>query len=275
MIELKDLTIEKIHNSLISKEYSCLDLVSSYLENIEKENNTYNVFSSVCKESAIKKAIEIDKKIKNGEEIKVLEGIPFSVKDAICTVEGKTQAGSNIIKNFESSFNATVIEKLLSSGAILIGKTNCDSFGHGSSTKNCDYGVVKNPFSLDHVAGGSSGGAAASVALNMCLFAIGEDTGGSIREPASFCNVFGLKPSYGRNSRYGAISYGSSLDTIGPIANNVNDIEIVENVIKGLDEKDVSTLDDSKKEKRKSKKIIGIIKEFMSDGLDIEIKKTI
>ena len=273
MIELKDLTIEKIHNSLTKKEYSCLDLINEYFNNIEKLNSTYNAFSSLCKESALEKANIVDKKIKSGEKINSLEGIPFSVKDAICTIEGKTQAGSNIIKNFESSFNATVVQKLLDDGAILIGKTNCDSFGHGSSTKNCAYGIVKNPFSLDHVAGGSSGGAAASVALNMCLFAIGEDTGGSIREPASFCNVFGLKPSYGRNSRYGAISYGSSLDTIGPIANNVDDIEVLENTIKGTDIKDASTLDDSKKEKNKLKKTIGIIKEFMGDGLDPEIKK--
>ena len=280
MVEIKNLTIKNIHDSLIKKEYTCLELVNSYFENIEKLNSTYNVFSSLCKEEALEKAKIVDKKINGGEEIKLLEGIPFSVKDAICTIDGNTQAGSNIIKGFKSSFNATVVEKLLNEGAILIGKTNCDSFGHGSSTKNCAYGVVKNPFSLDHVAGGSSGGAAASVTLNMCTFAIGEDTGGSIREPASFCNVYGLKPSYGRNSRYGAISYGSSLDTIGPIANNINDIEIIENIIKGIDEKDVTTLKSEQVRARliwhvqeANEQVIGVVKEFMGEGLDPEIKK--
>ena len=272
-MNIDKLTIEKIHSSLIKKEYTCLELIETYLNKIDELNSKYNVFNSICREEAIEKAKAVDKRIANGEEVDLLCGIPFSVKDAICTTDGNTQAGSNIIKGFKSSFNATVVEKLLNAGAILIGKTNCDSFGHGSSTKNCDYGVVKNPYSLDHVAGGSSGGAAASVALDMCVFAIGEDTGGSIREPASFCNVYGLKPSYGRNSRYGAISYGSSLDTIGPITNNIEDIEIVENYIKGIDEKDVTTLNDKNTKIDKKVKTIGVIKEFMGDGLDNNIKE--
>ena len=154
----------------------------------------------------------------------------------------------------------------------MIGKTNCDSFGHGSSTKNSDYGITKNPYSLDHVAGGSSGGAAASVALNTCTFAIGEDTGGSIREPASFCGVYGLKPSYGRVSRYGAMAYGSSLDTIGELANNINDIEIIQDIIEGLDDKDTTTIDGKTKNQKLKTKTIGIIKEFDGEGLDSRIK---
>lgn len=272
MIDLKDLTIEKIHKAFINKEFSCTDLVNAYFDRIEEVNNNYNIYTSLCKQEALEKAKLVDDKVLKNKLLRKLEGIPFSVKDSICTKEGKSQAGSNILKDFESTFDATVVEKLLNEGAILIGKTNCDSFGHGSSTKNSDYGVTKNPFSLNHVAGGSSGGAGASVSLNTCTFAIGEDTGGSIRCPASFCNVYGLKPSYGRVSRYGAMAYGSSLDTIGPIANNINDIEIVQNIIEGVDKKDVTTIEDKIKNQKSKIKTIGVIKEFDGEGLDSRIK---
>jgi len=276
-MNLKDLNIEKIHKAFIDKEFSCVDLINAYFNRIEEVNKDYNVYTSTTKELALEKAKIVDEKIKNNETLRKLEGIPFSVKDSISTLEGKSQAGSNILKDFEATYNATVVDKLINEGAILIGKTNCDSFGHGSSTKNSDYGITKNPFSLDHVAGGSSGGAGAAVALNTCAFAIGEDTGGSIRCPASFCGVYGLKPSYGRVSRYGAMAYGSSLDTIGPLANNINDIEIVQNIIEGLDDKDTTTLDNKntlnsiKEQKLKTKKI-GVIKEFDGEGLDTRIK---
>ncbi len=271
-MDFKNLTIKSIQNSLKNKEFSCEDLIKSCFEEIKKVNSDYNIYTSLNEEEAINQAKIVDEKISRGEELKSLEGIPFSVKDSICTISCKSQAGSNILKNFESSFNATVVERILNEGGILIGKTNCDSFGHGSSTKNSDYGITKNPYSLDHVAGGSSGGAGASVALNTCVFAIGEDTGGSIRCPASFCGIYGLKPSYGRVSRFGAIAYGSSLDTIGPLANNIEDIELVQNIIQGRDEKDVTTFDNIKNQKQVSKKI-GIIKEFDAEGLDPEIKK--
>jgi len=272
MIDLKNLTIESIHQDFINKEYTCTDLVNAYFVKIEEVNKDYNIYTSLVKESALNQAKLVDEKILKNEPLRKLEGIPFSVKDSICTLEGKSQAGSNILKDFESTYNATVIGKILNEGAILIGKTNCDSFGHGSSTKNSDYGITKNPYSLDHVAGGSSGGAAASVALNTCTFAIGEDTGGSIREPASFCGVYGLKPSYGRVSRYGAMAYGSSLDTIGELANNINDIEIIQDIIEGLDDKDTTTIDGKTKNQKLKTKTIGIIKEFDGEGLDSRIK---
>lgn len=273
MINLKDLTIESIHKAFVNKEYTCIDLINAYFSKIEEVNKDYNIYTSLTKESALNQAKLVYEKVSNNEPLRRLEGIPFSVKDSICTLEGKSQAGSNILKDFESTYNATVIEKLLNKGAILIGKTNCDSFGHGSSTKNSDYGITKNPFSLDHVAGGSSGGAAASVAMHTCTFAIGEDTGGSIREPASFCGTYGLKPSYGRVSRYGAMAYGSSLDTIGALTNSINDLEIVQNIIEGLDEKDATTIEEKiqKREKTQNKKI-GVIKEFDGEGLDSRIK---
>lgn len=271
-MNFKDLTIEKIHKSFINKEFSCTDLINACFDRIDEINSTYNVYTSLCKQEALEKAKLIDDKILKNKQLKKLDGIPFSVKDSICTKECKSQAGSNILKNFESSYNATVVEKLLNEGAILIGKTNCDSFGHGSSTKNSDYGITKNPFSLDHVAGGSSGGAGASIALNTCVFAIGEDTGGSIRCPASFCGVYGLKPSYGRVSRYGAIAYGSSLDTVGPLADNIDNIEMVQNIIEGIDEKDVTTIKNKIENQKQKTKIIGVIKEFDGEGLDSRIK---
>ncbi|MEZ7820829.1 MAG: amidase family protein [Patescibacteria group bacterium] len=272
MIDLRGLTIEKIHQDFTNKKYSCTDLVNAYFDRINEINKDYNVYTSLTKENALEQAKIVDEKIKNNEILRKLEGIPFSVKDSISTLEGKSQAGSNILKDFEATYNATVVDRLIDEGAILIGKTNCDSFGHGSSTKNSDYGITKNPFSLNHVAGGSSGGAGASIALDTCTFAIGEDTGGSIRCPASFCGVYGLKPTYGRVSRYGAMAYGSSLDTIGPLASNIQDIELVQNIIQGLDEKDATTLKESQNKKAKNK-TIGIIKEFDGQGLDSEIKK--
>lgn len=271
-MDFKNLTIKSIQKSLISKEYSCEELITFCFNEIEKINKDYNVYTSLNKEIALSEAKIIDEKISKGETLKSLDGIPFSVKDSICTIDCKSQAGSNILKGFESTFNSTVVQRILDNGGILIGKTNCDSFGHGSSTKNSDYGVTKNPFSLDCVAGGSSGGAGASVALNTCVFAIGEDTGGSIRCPASFCGIYGLKPSYGRVSRFGAIAYGSSLDTIGPLTNNLDDLKLIQNIIEGYDEKDVTTFKNKECSKKENKKI-GIIKEFNVEGLDPEIKK--
>lgn len=277
-MNIDKLSIEKIHAGLMGREFSCQDLVDAYLQKINELNDEFNVFTYVCSECALNKAKKVDERILNGEEIGLLEGIPYSVKDAIVTKVGTSQAGSNILKNFSSVYDATVVERLDVAGAILLGKTNCDSFGHGSSTRNSDYGVTRNPFNKDYIAGGSSGGAAASVALNMCCFAIGEDTGGSIRQPASFCGVFGLKPSYGCVSRYGAIAYGSSLDTIGPITNNIDDIKVTIDVISGKDEKDVTTYAKNDELRiasyeRGNKNKIGVVKEFMGEGLDERVKK--
>lgn len=309
-MKIEKLSIKQIQEGLKSKGFSCVELVQGYLDKIEELNAEYNVFTDVCGEYALEKAKKVDEKIAVGEELGILEGVPYSVKNAIATRVGKSQAGSNILKDYNSVFDATVVERLDQAGAIMLGKTNCDSFGHGSSTRNSDYGVTKNPFNKDYVAGGSSGGAAASVALGMCCFAIGEDTGGSIRQPASFCGVYGLKPSYGRVSRYGAIAYGSSLDTIGPMGNNVEDIGVVLGVIAGRDEKDATTYegkvastkyqvasgkgendkfqmtnDERGEEKvssikyqvpsgeREMKKKIAVIKEFMGEGLDGRVRK--
>ncbi len=273
-MEILGLSILDLHNHIKYQKRTSENLVLFYLNNIKKYNKQFNVFLDITSEYALKRAKEVDEKVARGEEIGMLEGIPFSMKASIATNVGKTQAGSNILKNFESPYSSTVFDKLEKAGAILIGKTNCDSFGHGSATLNSDFKPTKNPFNPEYTAGGSSGGAAASVALNMCSFAIGEDTGGSIRQPASFCALYGLKPTYGRVSRYGSIAYGSSLDCIGPIAKSRDDIERVFNVIKGKDEKDMTTYNiDQKKKGLNVIFKIAIIKEFLQEGLSPEVKK--
>ncbi|MEA3293167.1 MAG: Asp-tRNA(Asn)/Glu-tRNA(Gln) amidotransferase subunit GatA [Patescibacteria group bacterium] len=274
-----NLTIKDIHNKLVQKEISCVDLVKYYLKRIKDYNKKLNVFLAVCEEDALRQAKEIDEKISKGKNIGILEGIVFSVKDTIMTKGLKTTAGSEMLFNFIPCFDATSVKKLRNAGAILIGKTNCDSFGHGSSGENSDYGSTKNPWNTSCVPGGSSSGAAVSVAMDMASFALGEDTGGSIRCPASFCGVNGLKVSYGRVSRYGVIAYASSFDTVGPMAKHIDDLAIILSIISGKDEKDATTVfekvPDYEKEilgSIKSKKI-GIPKEYFSSALDSKVKE--
>lgn len=274
-MNLAQLTIEQAHQGLIEKKFSCRSLLEYCLERIEKYDSEINAFVSVNKEAALKKADQIDKKISQGELIGLLEGIPYSVKEAILTQDIKTTSSSNMLKNFTAPYSATVISKLEKSGAIMIGKTNCDAYGHGSSTENSDFFTTRNPWDKQRVAGGSSGGSAASVAAGMCLFSIGEDTGGSIRQPASFCGVTGLKVSYGRVSRYGCIAYASSLDTIGPFAKTAEDCATVLQVIAGIDEKDHTTVDQPVSDYGSNlndfslaNKVIGLPKEFFTEALD-------
>jgi aspartyl-tRNA(Asn)/glutamyl-tRNA(Gln) amidotransferase subunit A len=202
----------------------------------------YNVLISETREVALKRADEIDAKLKKGEDIGVLGGVPYVAKDIFLAHGTVTTAGSNILKNFNSPYQATCVNRLEAAGAILIGKANNDAFGNGSSTENSDYGVTKNPYDKTRVAGGSSGGSTAAVALDIVPFSIGGDTGGSCRQPASYCGVLGLKPTYGRVSRFGVVPYASSLDTIGTIANSADDVSLVFGVMAGKDERDSTTL---------------------------------
>ena len=210
-----------------------------------------------------------------------LAGIPFSMKDTYCTKGVRTTASSKILENFIPPYNATVYQRLLDAGAILVGKTNCDAWGHGSSTENSDYKITKNPWNTDYIAGGSSGGSAAAVSTYSTLFDIGEDTGGSIRLPASFCGIIGLKVTYGLVSRYGCIAYGSSLDTVGPMGTSIKDIATVLEVIAGKDPYDatstkkqsysyIKSLNDSIEGLK-----IGIPKEYMGEGIDSEVKQKV
>jgi len=280
-MNIKNLTISQIRKDLDSKKYSAVELIKEYLKNIKIKNPDINAFITITEKLALEEATKADKIIKAGEQ-KILTGIPFSVKDAIQVRGIRATAGAKILDNYESPYEATVISKIRKQGAILLGKTNCDAFGHGASNEGSMYGAVKNPHNLSKVAGGSSGGSAASVAGDMCCFSIAEDTGGSIRQPASFCGVVGLRPSYGRNSRYGIMPMASSYDTVGPITNSVEDIAILTEIMAGIDKNDATTVpnkvpDYSKDLKKDIKGMkIGIPKEYFEiEGLEEETKKIV
>jgi aspartyl-tRNA(Asn)/glutamyl-tRNA(Gln) amidotransferase subunit A len=242
--DILKLTGRGLRDSIAKGETKSSDAVSAVFAQIEEHDAKIGAFISTFKEDALKKAKEIDKKISKGKPVGTLAGVPIAVKDNMCTTFGTTTCASKILENFRSPYNATVIEKLLAADAVIIGKTNLDEFAMGSSTENSGLKKTVNPRDYSRVPGGSSGGSAAAVAAKMCFAALGSDTGGSIRQPASFCGVAGLKPTYGRVSRYGLVAYGSSLDQIGPLAQNAADCALLLNVIAGHDEKDSTSIDE-------------------------------
>ena len=270
--------IQELHNKLINHEITATQLVEDYFTVIEEKDSQIQAFLTLTKKQALEEAKKVDEKISRGEKIGILEGIPYAVKDNILVKGVKTTAGSKILENYVASYDATVIKKLKNEGAILLGKTNPDEFAMGSSTENSAFFTTKNPWDLTRVPGGSSGGSAAAVSAQMCAFSLGSDTGGSIRQPAAFCGIIGLKPSYGAVSRYGLISMASSLDIIGPLATSVEDAEIVFQVISGKDEMD-STSCDLKQIQDTRYKIqntrFGLPQEYFVKGLDEEIKDKI
>ena len=233
--------IKKIHEDLLKKEYSVSELVASYLKRIRK--NDLGTYITVTEEEALKKAAAVDEKIGRGEEIGILEGIPMGLKDNLSTKGVRTTCGSRMLENYVPVYNGTVVEKLETAGAISLGKCNMDEFAMGSSNETSYYGPVKNPVDLSRVPGGSSGGSAATVAGEEVVFSLGSDTGGSVRQPAGFCGVVGMKPTYGQVSRYGLISYASSLDQIGPLTQNVEDCALVMEHIAGHDPMDSTSFD--------------------------------
>src|SRR3989339_864531 len=242
-MELNRLTIKQARAGLDSGKFTSVDLTQACLKRIKERNTEINAFITVCEKSALAEAKVADEMIEN-KKIKPLTGIPFCVKDAICTGGVRSTAAAKILDNYIPPFDATVIKKIREQGGVLLGKNNCDTFGHGASNENSMYGPVPNPHDLTKVSGGSSGGSAAAVADNMCIFSIGEDTGGSIRQPASFCGVVGLRPSYGRNSRYGIMPMASSYDTVGPMTKTVEDLAMVMTEIAGQDDRDATTVPD-------------------------------
>jgi len=239
-MNLNELTIKEARQKLISGEISSRALTESCLAQIKKEDKNIQACLLLCEEEALAAADKADVRIKMGETGDLL-GIPYLCKDNMMTKGLKTTAGSKILENYVAPYDATVIKKLKAAGAVLLGKTNLDEFAHGASTENSAYGPTHNPLDLERVPGGSSGGSAAAVAANMCLFALGSDTGGSIRQPASFCGVIGLKPSYGRVSRSGLLSMTSSTDVIGPLAKSAYDAAVVLKAIAGVDSLDATT----------------------------------
>jgi len=278
-MELTNLTIKPAHEGLKNKEFTSVDLTKAYLEKIRKSD--LNSFISVTENLALAQAIRADARIAlsevEGHDFPELCGIPCSIKDAILVEGEKCTAGSKILENYIAPYDATVIKKLKEQGAVILGKTNTDEFTMGSSTENSAFGVTKNPHDKTRVAGGSSGGSAACVAANEACFSLGSDTGGSIRQPASFCGVVGLCPTYGAVSRYGLIAHASSLDQIGPFTKNVEDARIVFDAISGRDSLDATSVEpeirNSKFEIRNLR--IGVPKEYFSKGVDPEVEKII
>jgi len=270
--------IKELHQKLINKEITATKLVEDYFKIIKEKDSQIQAFLTLTKTQALEEAKKVDEKISRGEKIGILEGIPYAVKDNILVKGVKTTAGSKILENYVASYDATVIKKLKNEGAILFGKTNQDEFAMGSSTENSGFFVTKNPWDLTRVPGGSSGGSAAAVAAKMISFALGSDTGGSIRQPAAFCGIVGFKPSYGAVSRYGLISMASSLDIIGPLTQTVEDAEIVFQAITGQDKMD-STSCDLKQIQDTKYKIqdtrFGLPQEYFVKGLDEEIRDKI
>ncbi len=282
-MNLNELNITEAGEGLRKKEFSSLELTGACLERIEKTDDKIKSFITVTKDMAIEQAKEADKKIKSGEmSDNLLLGIPCSIKDIILTKGVLTTAASNILKNYIPPYDATLISKLKKRGMVMLGKVNCDAFAHGASTENSDFFTTHNPWDLERVPGGSSGGSASSVSSNQCLYSIGTDTGGSIRQPASFCNLVGLKPTYGRVSRYGLISMTSSTDCPSIMAKNVFDAAIILENIAGKDKKDATSSDekvDDYKEFLGNENIrnlkIGVPKEYFIDELNSEIKSAV
>lgn len=271
-------SIKETQEGLLSKEFSCVDLVDSYLENINKRNKELNAVLTVSEDIAYYQAKKGDKLVADlGEKAFKdfpLLGVTVIHKDMFLTKGVRTTASSKVLQDYVPSYSATAVTKLEEAGAIMLGKANCDAWAHGSSGENSDFGPTRNPYNKEFVPGGSSSGSAASVAADFSLIATGTDTGGSVRCPASFCGVVGLKPTYGAVSRYGVIAMASSLDTVGHITKNVFDSKKVFEVIKGEDGYD-STVVNSKFENPKSKLRIGIPKEYFIEGLDSEVEKSI
>lgn len=268
-------SFKSLSNALKKSEVSCVDVTSSYLQRI-KSSTDLNIFIETFDEEALIRAAQIDKKISKGSQGK-LAGMVIALKDNICFKDHRVTASSNILEGYISVYNATVVDKLLKQDAIIIGRVNCDEFAMGSGNENTRYGPVKNPQNNKKVAGGSSGGSAAAVAAGLCLSALGSDTGGSIRQPAAFCGVVGLKPTYSRVSRFGLIAYASSFDQIGPITNNIDDADLLLEVISGNDQYDSTSssqpIHSTVPLNNNKVKNIAYIKEYIDNpDLDPEIK---
>ena len=281
-MNLMSLTAVELGKKIKSGEVKVVDAVNDAFAHIEKQDKTINSFVTVTnKEEALKKTEEVQKLIDEGKLTGPLAGVPVAIKDNMCTKGMLTTCSSKILGNFVPTYTATAVENLEKAGAVIIGKTNMDEFAMGSTTETSAFGATKNPWNTEHVPGGSSGGSCTAVASEECSYALGSDTGGSIRQPSSFCGVTGIKPTYGTVSRYGLIAYGSSLDQIGPVAKDVTDVATILETIASHDEKDSTSVkrddynftealvDDVKGLK------IGIPKDYFGDGLDKEVKDSI
>lgn len=280
-MSILDYTATELAQKIREKEVSAIDATKAVLEQIEKSEPIYNCYVTVDKDGALKKAEEIQQKIDNDELTGPLAGVPVAIKDNMCTEGMLTTCSSKILGNFVPTFSSEAVLNLEKAGAIILGKTNMDEFAMGSTTETSAFGETKNPWNTEHVPGGSSGGSAAAVAANECFYALGSDTGGSIRQPAGYCGVVGMKPTYSTVSRYGLIAYGSSLDQIGPLCKDVKDCATILEIISSHDIKDSTSVkrddtdftsalvDDVKGMK------IGIPRDYFGEGLDAEVKDSV
>ena len=280
-MNITGLTVHELQEKLKSKELTITDITKAYVDRIKEKENDIQAFLTLLTEKATEQAKDIQSKIEKGEIKGELAGIPIGIKDNMCTKGVKTTCGSKMLENFVAPYDATVVEKINNENMIDLGKLNMDEFAMGSSTEYSYFKKTKNPWNLNKVPGGSSGGSAAAVAAELVPWALGSDTGGSIRQPSSFCGVVGLKPTYGLVSRYGLVAYASSLDQIGPITKDVKDAAILLNIIAGHDEKDTTSTDIPKVDYTKALKNdvkglkIGIPKEFFGEGINEEVKQSI
>lgn len=278
-MELYHLSISEIAKKIKNKEVKIKEVLDSIYQRIEEVEPKIDAYLTLTKELAYQRAEKLQERLDRGEEIGILGGVPIAIKDNICTNGVATTCSSKMLENFVPFYDATVAKKLEEAGAIMLGKTNMDEFAMGSSTESSYFKKTKNPWDVKRVPGGSSGGSAAAVASDMAFGALGTDTGGSIRQPASFCGVVGLKPTYGLVSRYGVIAYASSLDQVGPITKNVTDAAILLNAIAGHDKMDTTSANIEKKDYTKSlikdltSITIGVPTSFVSEGVNPEVKK--
>lgn len=280
-MNILDYSAAELSEKIKQGEIKVVEAVEAVFDCIAQKEETLNCYVTLEKAKALAKAEEIQKKIETGELTGPLAGVPFAIKDNMCTEGILTTCSSKILENFVPTFSAEAVQKLEQAGAVIIGKTNMDEFAMGSTTETSHYGATRNPHNTEHVPGGSSGGSAAAVAAGECFAALGSDTGGSIRQPASYCGVVGMKPTYGTVSRYGLIAYGSSLDQIGPLTKNVTDCATVLETIASHDSKDstsmkrqdtdfTSALVEDVKGMR-----IGIPRDYFGEGLDLQVKETV
>ena len=281
MAEIYELTAHQLREKILAGQVSAEEAAKSYLDRIERLDPTIHAYVTVDAEGAIARAREIDARLARGEQPGGLCGLPIAVKDNICTLGIRTTCSSKILENFVPPYQATVVEQILAEGAVILGKTNLDEFAMGSSTENSAFAPTRNPWDTTRIPGGSSGGSAAAIAADLAALAFGSDTGGSIRQPASLCGVVGMKPTYGRVSRYGLVAFGSSLDQIGQIAKDVRDAAILLNAIARHDPKDSTSAPEpapdytSDLEGGVDGLKIGLPKEYFGQGLDSEVEQAV
>ena len=280
-MSILDCTAVELGKKIKDGKYTAIEAMEAVFARIAEKEERHHCYITADKESALKRAAAVQAKIEAGELAGPLAGVPVAVKDNLCTKGVLTSCASKILANFVPPYSATAVENLERAGAVMVGKTNMDEFAMGSTTETSYYGVTKNPVDPEHVPGGSSGGSAAAVALSACFMALGSDTGGSIRQPASYCGVVGLKPTYGMVSRYGLVAYASSLDQIGPLTKNVADAAYLLQAVASYDEKDSTSVPDAARDFTEALQEnvrdmrIGIPRDYFGEGLDEEVKSAV